>query len=75
MDAQRSDATLEKGLIDATGVWRGESSAEYVTLMPDATRSRVHYLCLQGGGLIERGIWRARRNYQGADYGNQTDRP
>jgi hypothetical protein len=21
------------------------------------------YLCLQGGGLIERGIWRARRNY------------
>lgn len=21
------------------------------------------YLCLQGGGLIERGIWRARRSY------------
>jgi hypothetical protein len=27
----------------------------------DAIEGR--YLCLQGGGLIERGIWRARRSY------------
>jgi hypothetical protein len=134
-DAQKPAAPLEKGQIDVTGVWRGQSSAECATLIPDQTRCgavnditltllqqgakvsgfykcgygnmdcrngnetgkialgtmgssllqmRVMmpdgsdcmfngrpkgdaieggYLCLQGGGLIERGIWRARRNY------------
>lgn len=135
MDAQRPAASLEKGQIEVTGVWRGNSSAECAMLIPDETRCgavnditltllqqgakvggfykcsygnmdcrngnetgkvalgtmgtyllqmRVmmpdgsdcifngrpksdaiegSYLCLQGGGLIERGIWRARRSY------------
>ena len=135
LDAQRPAAALEKGRIEVTGVWRGESSAECGMLLPDDTRCgavnditltllqqgakvsgfykcsygnmdcrngndtgkvalgtmgtnllqmRVmmpdgsdcifngrptgnaiegSYLCLQGGGLIERGIWRAGRNY------------
>ena len=135
MDAQRSAAPLEKGQIEVTGVWRGNSSAECAMLIPDETRCgavnditltllqqgakvsgfykcsygnmdcrngnetgkvalgtmgtdllqmRVmmpdgsdcifdgrlksdaiegSYLCLQGGGLIERGIWRTRRSY------------
>lgn len=134
-DAQRPAAALEKGRIEVTGVWRGESSAECGMLLPDDTRCgavnditltllqqgakvsgfykcsygnmdcrndnetgkvalgtmgtdllqmRVmmpdgsdcifngrprsdaiegSYLCLQGGGLVERGIWRARRSY------------
>jgi len=30
---------------------------------PRATPSKGNYPYLQGGGLIERGIWRAGRNY------------
>jgi hypothetical protein len=135
LGAQRPAAALEKGRIEVTGVWRGESSAECGMLLPDDTRCgavnditltllqqgakvsgfykcsygnmdcrndnetgkvalgtmgtdllqmRVmmpdgsdcifngrprsdaiegSYLCLQGGGLVERGIWRARRSY------------
>ena len=135
LDTQRPAAALEKGRIEVTGVWRGESSAECGMLLPDDTRCgavnditltllqqgakvsgfykcsygnmdcrndnetgkvalgtmgtdllqmRVmmpdgsdcifngrprsdaiegSYLCLQGGGLVERGIWRARRSY------------
>jgi hypothetical protein len=30
---------------------------------PDRDAIRGNYLCLQGGGLVERGIWRAARSY------------
>jgi hypothetical protein len=135
MHAQRPVATVGKGQIDVTGIWRGETSAECAMLIPDETRcgavnditltllqdgAKVNglykcaygnmdcrnanetgkvvlgtvgtgllqmrvmmpdgsdcifngrpmsdaiegrYLCLQGGGVIERGIWRARRSY------------